>query len=199
MICEPPGMDRRRKDDKAFLKLWHEENKDKIIIGNDEFDTLKSMKYYLYRSETVKMMLKKGKPEVSGFWRHPVYDFLCKCRPDFLIEDLGWIVDYKTCKDASAEAFGRTVVNFQYDVQASWYTWGMELLTGREWTFVFIAQEKTPPYGVAIYSVGPDVLKRGKPQCKRASEIYNDCLKSDKWPGYPDTIQNVQLPGWARR
>lgn len=93
----------------------------RIVISQDELATLHEMREMLLQHEKARLLLKGGKAELSIFWNHPEYGYLCKCRPDYLREDLKVIVDYKTCIDASPEGFGRAVYNFRYHNQAEWY------------------------------------------------------------------------------
>jgi hypothetical protein len=193
-----PDINRRTKEGKQEYEKFMTENEKNIIIDSDSFKTIKEMREVLMKHNTARMLLEKGTPELSGFWNHEIYDFLCKCRPDFLVDDLKIIVDYKTTNDASAEEFGKSVVKFGYHIQAAWYRAGIEIITEDDWDFVFIAQEKTPPYSVAVYQTPVEVFSLGEMEMSRAAKIYNDCLKSGEWNAYPDTIQTILLPKWAR-
>ena len=63
--------------------------------------------------------------------------------------------------------------------------------------FIFIAVEKDPPYGVAVYEATKGMLKTAKKQIAPLLDVYAECLKTDVWPGYKDELQQIELPRWA--
>lgn len=196
-IAVAPDVSKRSKKGKAIHAAFEEANAGKIVITADQMETLKAMRQVLSQSETASMILQDGTPEVSAFWQHERFKFLCKARPDFLIDDVGIIADYKTCQDASPEQFGRHAANFGYHIQAAWYTDGLKQITGKQFEFVFVAQEKVPPYAVGIYQISEEALWKGREQCAIACAAYRNCLKEKSWPAYPDSIQTLQFPRWA--
>ena len=34
---------------------------------------------------------------------------------------------------------------------------------------------------------------------RKALDILVECEKSDRWPGYPTTLEPLGLPGWAKK
>ncbi len=195
-----PEINRRTNEGKGEWIKFLEENFKKIIISADELEIIKSMRETLLNQyEYASMLLQKGTAELSAFWQHETYDFWCKCRPDFLVDDLNIIVDYKTCREADIENFGKESYNRGYHIQAAWYRDGIEQITGKSWDFVFIAQEKTEPYGVGVYKVPEKILAKGTEELAMATRIYDECLKTNKWRGYPDRIQQLEFPAWAFR
>lgn len=151
----------------------------------------------------------RGTAEASAFWVDPDYGIWRRLRWDFMPEpQAGWrtvIADYKTTADASPKGFAKSVANFGYHQQADWYTAGYLAMYGHVIAdipvFAFIAQEKTPPYLVAVYRLSPDALALGRDRNERAMEIYRDCTEAGTWPGYqPDPeIELLDLPNWAYR
>lgn len=192
-----PEINRRTKEGREEYEKFMLENEKNIVIDAESYETIKVMREVLMTHETAKMLFEKGTPEISVFWQHPIYEFLCKSRPDFLVDDIKTLVDYKTCVDASAEEFGKAAYNFGYHIQAAWYRQGIEIISEDTWEFVFVAQEKTPPYSVAVYQTSKEAFNLGELETKEAARIYNDCLKSGIWPAYPDRIQELKLPKWA--
>ena len=55
-----------------------------------------------------------GKAEQSYWWTHPKTGLPCKCRCDYVIDDM--VIDLKTTGEggASPDVFTRTIVNFKY-------------------------------------------------------------------------------------
>lgn len=196
-----PKCDKRTKEGKAAFEQFQQEAAGKIIITQTESEALDGMAERMNQSETAKMILKNpGYFERSAIFEDPAFKFLGKVRPDFDIPSLGVIVDLKSTRDAGMDDFSRSCGTYGYDVSAAWYVDGMRLATGINYdTFIFIAQEKTPPYAVAIYQADAEFIGIGRQKCDIARAIYNECLYTDKWPGYRDEVQKISLPSWAAR
>lgn len=144
-----------------------------------------------------------GKPEQSLFRQDPDTGVWLRARLDWLENppraDRHMIVpDYKTCDSASPEALRRNMFNFGYYMQAAWYL-DMVVALGlaEEASFVFVCQEKRPPYLVTIVELEPDALDAGRAQNRRAIERYRDCVAAGVWPAYADDVVHLGLPRWA--
>lgn len=151
-----------------------------------------------------------GKREVSLLWNHkqaditsegtvlsPGYRVACKGRLDYLCEE--GIVDLKTCRDASPDAFSAAAWRLGYLGQAAFYVDGYKAATGREVPYTIVAVEKFPPFAVAVYSFPREVLEEGRDLYRALLDVLAECRRSDRWPGYQnDTVQPLQLPRWAR-
>lgn len=145
----------------------------------------------------VAFLLKAGKAEQTVHFTEPETQAPCKIRPDFLSE-IGWVVDGKTTTNASQAAFGRSAVAYRYDVQAAFYMDGLELAGYRRpQGFAFIAQEKEPPYAVAIYYAEQDVLDLGRAKYMTDLQTYMRCRTTGVWPGYDVQAQPLKLPNYA--
>lgn len=124
----------------------------------------------------------------------------CRARADWLPGDAGWpvISDYKTARSADPSAFAKSVAQFSYHVQHSWYVTAYHAVTGVVADFVFLVQEKEPPYLVTVCQLDAAAVRAGRELCRQAIEIYRDCREADVWPGYADDIELISLPAWAR-
>lgn len=140
-----------------------------------------------------------GIPERSLVWEAD--GVRCKARPDWALPGAAPIlVDYKTTTDASAEAFERATANFGYHMQADWYAAAYEAVHGGPRpTFVFVVQEKTAPYAVAVYQLDPTALDIAAAQNNRARHIYKQCQDEGEWPAYPAAPVMLALPAWAEK
>jgi hypothetical protein len=66
--------------------------------------------------------------------------------------------------------------------------------------FVFVIQEKHPPYLVSVVSLHPAFIARGHRLNRLAIDIYDQCLRTDYWPGFTDhEIEEVEAPPWIMR
>ena len=107
------------------------------------------------------------------------------------------VSDYKTCRNASAAAFGRAAAAFGYPEQHAWYDDGIRaVLPNVDSAFVFIAQETTPPYLVNVLELDAVAVNIGRERNRRAIDIYRRCRDSDEWPGYGPDVEPVSLPRW---
>jgi hypothetical protein len=108
------------------------------------------------------------------------------------------IADYKTADSAEPEKFRKAAADYGYHQQHAWYADGVAALFGAEPAFVFVVQEKTPPYLVSIVEWHPEAIRIGRARNERAIGIYRDCVRNGEWPGYTDDEPaEIMLPAWA--
>jgi hypothetical protein len=109
------------------------------------------------------------------------------------------IVDLKTTTDASPGAFRRSIASLRYHLQDAWYTTAARIIHGLDADppFVFVAQEKDPPYLVGIYQLDDEDRAVGRALMRQAVATFARCLATDEWPGYP--AQVLTLPRWAQQ
>ncbi len=173
----------------------------KQIIKQDDMDQINRMVEAVGNHAFARHLLASGQAERSVFWRDPGTDVLCKSRPDFWRDD-GTLVDLKTTTDAGKAAFQRAVANYRYHIQAAFYSDGTQTATGevgnfRRVEFCFVVVEKDPPHGVAVYVASAEMIQTGRRIYQENLALYADCLRQNIWPGYPETVQPIDLPAWA--
>lgn len=187
----------------SFAAHWHVTDKKTIkpgLLPQDDYDTIQAMRAHLMAHETAWGLLTGDvETELSAYWKDPIYDVLCKARPDALNKGKQIIVDLKTCRDAREDAVKRDAYAYGWHLQAFWYTYGMQILSKAQHEFYFIAIEKEPPFAVAVYKASDDFIQEGGIQCQKALAIYAECLEKDEWPGYGAEVKSLELPGWVKR
>jgi hypothetical protein len=146
----------------------------------------------------------RGRPEVSLFWPDARTGVTRRARIDWLpdpIEGRRLIAtDYKTTASADPGALTRSVAAFGYHQQAAWYLEGIRACgIADDAAFVFVAQEKTPPYLVTVFELDAEALRIGASLNDRALALYAECTATDHWPAYSDDVVTVSLPMWAVR
>ena len=60
-----------------------------------------------------------------------------------------------------------------------------------------IACEKTPPYASGVYELSTALVQLGAYEVLRLMERYAECIDTDTWDAYGNTIQTLELPAWA--
>jgi PDDEXK-like domain of unknown function (DUF3799) len=144
-----------------------------------------------------------GDPEQSLFWTDDRTGIWMRSRLDWLRHrTIGRLIlsDYKTAVSASRDAFTRAVEKFGYHQQAPFYCDGAAALgLDPDPAFLFVVQEKTPPYLVAVYELDALAMEAGRARNRRAAEMFRDCTEAGVWPGYSSEVELISLPPWATR
>lgn len=187
-----------------FWDKFEAESAGKEILDLDDLDTLHKMAEVLSDHPAARALLTSapGRAEMSAYWIDPRTGLLLRCRPDFWRED-GILVDLKTTGDASLEEFSRSMVKWRYHVQAPFYLDGTNeaiIQSGsaikRPEQFVFLAQEKKPPYAPACYVLDDEGMRIGRAQYRADLDRLAECKASGEWPGYGSQIQKIAVPVW---
>lgn len=144
----------------------------------------------------------RGTPEQSLFWRDERTGVMRRARLDWLPHPRSGrliIPDYKTCRSAEPSALAKAVEEFGYHQQDDWYRSGAKALdlADDDAAFVFVCQEKDPPYVVTVVEMDASARRIGAARNRRALELFAECTAADHWPGYSDEIAHLSLPPWA--
>lgn len=196
-VVKPDGMTFASKDGRDWRDAQTRE-----IVDAEAMAKAKAQAGAVRAVPDLAALLAEGFGEASCFWVDGPTGELCKCRPDWTSPagDGVVLVDGKTCRDASAEGFGRAIWNMGYHLQAAWYSDGYEAATGqRVHGFVFAAVESDWPHVAQAYMLGDDVLDAARRENRRLLNLYAECKRTGRWPGYGAGIQLINLPAWAQR
>ncbi len=143
-----------------------------------------------------------GTPEQSLFWHDADTGAHCRARLDWLPAPVEGrrmvIVDYKSARSADPREFGRAVDSYGYHVQQAFYLDAVRACgVHPDPAFVFVVQEKEPPYLVTVNQLDSDAAFLGRMLADRARRLFVDCLESGVWPGYSNQVNTIALPPWA--
>jgi hypothetical protein len=167
-----------------------------------QFDVLEEMAEAIAAHPIAKALFKpdQGVAEASMFWPDEQTGIIRRSRLDWLPTSTDRrliIADYKTSKSADPEQFAKDAMNYGYHQQADWYRDGVIALgLSADPAFVFVVQEKTPPYLVSVIELDVIALRIGRLLNRRALTRYAECVRTGRWPGYVDDVELVSLPGW---
>lgn len=156
-----------------------------------------------------RLLAAPGQVEVSVVWDDPATGVRCKGRWDKYIPGLagGTIVDLKSCTDARPHKFERSIVDYGYARQAMLYLMAARALDMPAKHYVLLAAEKDVPHGIMVYRLSGEALG-GTPgpgeeayyvarQVRGLLRRYDECTRTNDYPGYPTDVRDVSLPDWA--
>lgn len=195
-----PKIDRRTKEGKAYYDELVAQASGRTIISADDYATCVSIQDNVRRHPAAQVLLNDGEPELSVYWRDEQTGVLCKCRPDWMNYKANTIIDVKSTDDASPAGFQKSIVKWGYHVQAAWYLDGVKAATGHApKAFIFAAFEKTRPFATAFYYADEDMIELGRQLYRERLDVFAACLKNNSWPGYPQQLSPISLPGWVMK
>ena len=120
-------------------------------------------------------------------------DFMAQCKVDVLCQDE--MVDVKTTS-APIEEFVRQAIKFGYHIQAGWYRWIVQELTGKVLPFSFIVTETVSPYRTIHFTPDADWMTHADSEAQRAIAILARCAKNNAWHDTQPITQTLSLPHW---
>lgn len=222
-----PEIDRRTKEGRMTYNAFLAQSEGRELLTSDQCETAVAMAKKAMSTPFVPKLL-DGQREKPFFWTDDLTGEPCKCRADCITKVGGQyiVVDYKTTSDASVDGFKKEAIKYGYDFQAAMYLEGVVQATKgqsrRRWKkesdgrrhywnesleiespiFVFIAQEKAPPYSVNIFQADELFLRKGYDLFRELIGIYHYCKETNDWYGPLGPhrmINNLSLPAWAAK
>ncbi len=197
---EPKFGDCRKPDNKKARDDWRATNAGRQVIEQVEAIAIDGMvKSVLAHKRAGKLFDSDGVPELTMRWTDEETGIICKGRADLHLERLGVCVDVKTCDDARAPAFTRSVANYGYHRQDAFYDDGFRSAGAPLDHFLFVAVEKRAPYLVGLFNLDDDAVAEGRDWSRSTLQTFADCIERGEFPGYDTAIQTLSLPAYARR
>ena len=196
-VVAAEGQEFRSKADREWKAL--QEMESRSVLTYKDGAMLQEMARSVLAHPAAKGLLSRADmTEVSAIWTADGVER--KARFDAVLSREKIILEAKTTVTAHPDEFDREVFNRRYHWQAAWYLDAIEAVTGETgWSFVWIAVEKTPPYPVACYCPDAEMLDLARQQYAPLVELYRECTESGIWPAYPEKVQALRLPAWARK
>lgn len=204
-VCEPVGTERKSNVGKANAQLFEDEvaRLGQSILKIEELDMLHAQADSVMAHPEARALLesKVGKAELSAYWTDPETGLLCRCRPDW------WaypevIVDVKTTDYPAAYPFGKSVFDYRYHVQDSFYTDGCSIASGTQVDeFLFLAVGKKREMGrypVHLHRLAPRAKDLGRHLYQQDLNTIVSCTEhigsdASLWPA----IEHLDLPDYA--
>lgn len=137
-----------------------------------------------------------GRAEQTIVWEED--GIACRALIDWLHADRMTVDDFKTTGGSAAPERWPVGPIFDrgYDVQAVFHSFAVRSLTGSLPEFRFVVAETSPPYAVAVYTLGADAWAVAEAKVAFALRSWGECLAANSWPAYPLAVGTVGLPPW---
>lgn len=206
-ILEPDEFDKRfvvgptvRRNTKVW-EAFCDAHPDRIAIQQDQYEIAMHQAASVRSLPEVRRYLDRGQAEVSAFWVDPITGVGCRARPDFVhpvSKSSAVLLDVKTFSSAAPDDFKRQAARKRYHVQDTFYSEGYAQAAGVEVAkFVFVVVETEWPYAAASYTLGQASREEGYLEWRRLLDIYEECLRKNRWPGYAEKTTEIDLPPYA--
>lgn len=137
-----------------------------------------------------------GLVQGSYYWTDPDTGLLCRCRPDWMMADVPFVIDVKT--SGQIERFATSVEDYRYHVQDAFYSDGLANYYGQRPDFAFLVvstSHSAGRYPVHVYELDIDDKAAGRDAYRRNLETYRTCLERDDFTH----VETLARPWWARR
>lgn len=186
---------------KSRAETWREELGGREEVDQDQLDAMVQMIASVRgHPEFMEILNRRKRPgcmtQAVLIWDDPVTGIRCKGRVDQL--DPKMLVDLKSSRSANRRFFQKQAGDLGYHMQLVWYRSGIFALNGcgvhpdLRW----LVCENKPPYGTAIFDVGPRSIESAERTTRRLLNKYAQCLSTGEWPGYPREPQMLEICEW---
>lgn len=229
VVCPPELLGKNGAKSTNAYKAWiAEQPNDKAALTQEEYNRVLRCRDAVFddNHSTARDLLTGGLPEVSCFWEEQFHGeekdddtgysrmhsdqysertddhhvLTMKCRPDY-IPGNQIIVDLKTTAlPIDHESFERHAYSMKYHWSAGLTLRGLTIATGKPHRiYIFVVVEINPPHEVAVFRASEDFIALGKKEVIDTMRRLAWCDKHNQWPGAPNRIQHVGLPGWVMK
>ncbi len=149
------------------------------------------------KSRAAELFGARGTPEMTLTWHWN--DIRCKCRPDFLAGNNGYVLDLKTAISCNPKAIARKAFNEGWFVRAAWYMAGVQAVSGTlPQKYLFVVVEKDAPHVIEIFELDERALVYGEQIIMRTLRRAQECFKTGVWPSYGNGgIIELALPSFV--
>lgn len=138
-------------------------------------------------------LFRDGDPEVCAVWDED--GVTCRALLDWLRDDFAAIDDLKsTALSANPRTWHRRVFEGGYDVQAEFYSRGVERITGTRPIFRLVVVELDAPHAVSVIRLAPDAEALAARKVDYAVELWRRCMASGSWPAYEQRVAFASVP-----
>lgn len=198
----PEGLDRRSKEGKAAYEAIIASGKEPIRA--DDMAEILAIQAAVQSHPEFAYLL-----TLNPLFEHEIFLDMAGVGPVKMKADMvilpctqfpnGLIYDLKSVPSAAHDDFFRSMWNGNGFIQPAWYAmlFQQKYNTAGLPEFWWHAAEKKAPWLTAIYRCHEELLSYGDTQIDTLLDIYTDCMRADKWPGYSTDVIDLEAPDWA--
>lgn len=185
-----PEMSFGSKKNKEYKADFYAKNINKYILSKSDLEVLELMLSSCRQNENIAEAIKDYDYQISMFWEQD--NLKLKSRPDIIKKDKGYIIDVKTCDDASPKGAAKAISNFGYTIQALLQIDGaiksgyMDEVKYYFWLFV----EKKPPYDAQLYLFDDEDREIKKMSYNLVLQRLSEAYRTNEFPGYSEFALN---------
>jgi len=194
-VAVAPSVDRRTTAGKEEWNNFLDNSVGKLQVTKQDYElAVKMTEAICEHNKATELLSCDGMNEKAIFSTDHDTGLLKRGKLDRIIDGVG-IVDLKTTQDASP-SFIKSVINFDYHMQAAYYLDLAEEQGLDTPFFYFVCVEKEAPYGVGVYMLPDDLIEHGRRKYKRLLNVILDCREANSWWGYDDDAVMLETPKW---
>jgi hypothetical protein len=186
-VIRPESVDFRTQEGRA----WRDAHRGKVIVKAD--DALRLGRMHQRMPDEVAEILDAGQSEAT--FRYDIGNgVVVQCRCDKWDAATCTIHDIKTIADM--DKMERAVYTYGYHIQAQWYRWVVERVTGCGHTFRLVFAETNPPHRWRIVELDVEYRMLADSQIEIALVGIARRMKSGDWTDPADLREMVSPPQW---
>lgn len=168
-------------------------------ITVEQLGRIKASTRSLLSHKVIRLIRQHGGAEVSVVWERD--GLPCKARLDKLVIDTACpdtILDLKKIRSGRGtdEHLQRSIRDWGYDIQSAWYIDGVEAATGKRTCFAWVFLEDNEPFDVRPVWASRSMVQLGRRKLEAAWQTYKRCVEEDRWPGYCESIEELEPSPW---
>lgn len=187
-VCAYPGPVRRGKEWEAFAQA----NASKLIVTKKELAAAEGMRASVLANPHAARVL-TGHRQKEIVWKFLGRD--CVSHLDVMSPDGAFVTELKSARTSNPHRFRWQALKLGYHAQLAFYRLAVEYLTGtKPRTAYVVAVESTAPYVTTVMRVTDKALDLGERMVRLWFETLLTCEKSDAWPGYSQSIVELDAP-----
>lgn len=168
-------------------------------IHVDDYRKALAMAEVVHQHPTAGPLLSQGVAEQWLYWTDEESGQKLRQRIDWMHQRDGrlTIVEYKTAAEADPDRWPRRAFKLGYFLAYAFAVMGAKTLgLAKDPDYVFIAQEKEPPYDLVVYEPDIEASAVARRQMRQVIATYQQCMKTQEWPGYPMGRVPLSPPPW---
>lgn len=180
----------------GWWERWDADNPGRIILSAADYERAQRMADSVRAHPVAAGLLVGGEREITFRWQDEETGLAAKCRAD-LYANGEFLLDLKSCRDASPDGFARAVAAYHYDLQCQHYLEGIRANGDSIRWMILLAVESDPPYVCQPHILDSRAEERGWNLRQCAIKRQAECLRTGKWPGYSEALNELHLPAYA--